>query len=463
MSKAIILIGTPVEGIPAGGFIRDAKVLPYFSKVLRARGFSTVIYVPVNSIASAIRFSVKGGSDLGEAFETVVRDLCNGVRRSGVEAPLLDEAIAESLSALKWELNYGGLFTKVVSRALGFGYAYVYRIKRVEERLLKRFLRYVSSGFDGVSFIYSMNENIERFISLTTLAEKLRLPAGIMLQLPLYTYTTITITSSGGPRLTVRIANQQLNSYSRMLFIAIVRRGFLKLIQAVSPAPLVESHDLVDIARRYGVRISIPVPGNAFHKEILEYRSLREKEPVAVYFGRLSPDKGLYDLLYVWSYVEKALPKARLMLIGSFTSERVERRFNELSSKLGLRNVEYLGYFKHREELYRHVAEAKVLVYPSHQDSFSLTMLEAVALGLLCVAYSIPALRYIYKDIPSVTLVRKGDIEGMSRAVVRALRMSYDEYLRVQTSPKLLEFLEAHGSWERVAIAELNGILRYLG
>jgi len=59
--------------------------------------------------------------------------------------------------------------------------------------------------------------------------------------------------------------------------------------------------------------------------------------------------------------------------------------------------------------------------------------------------------------------VREGDIEGMSKAVVRTLRMSYDEYLRVQTSPKLLEFLEAYSSWERVAMAELNGILRYLG
>jgi len=445
MSKAIILVGTPVEGIPAGGFIRNAKVLPYFSKILRARGFSTVIYVPVNSIASAIRISVKGGSDLDESFETVVRDLYNGVRRSGVEAPLLDEALTESLSTLKWELNYGGFSTKVASRALGFGYVYVHRIRKAEERLLKGFLRYVGSGFDEVSFIYSMNENVEHFISLTTLAERLRLPAGIMLQLPLYTYAAIT--SSGGPKLTARMANQQLNSYLRKLFVAAARRGFLKLIQAVSLAPLVESYDLVDVARRYGVRINIPVPGNAFDKEILKsYRSLREKEPVAVYFGRLSPAKGLYDLLYVWSYVEKALSKARLMLIGSFASERIERGFNELSSKLSLRNVEYLGHFKHREELYRHVAEAKVLVYPSHQDAFPLAVLEAIALGLLCVAYSIPALRYIYKDIPSITLVKEGDIKGMSKAVVRTLRMSYDEYLRVQTSPKLLEFLEAHGS-----------------
>jgi len=95
------------------------------------------------------------------------------------------------------------------------------------------------------------------------------------------------------------------------------------------------------------------------------------------------------------------------MLVGSFSSEKVEKEFKDLRFRLGLKNIEYLGYFKHREELFKRVAEAKVLVYPSHQDAFPLTLLEAVALGLLCVAYDIPALRYVYREVPSVTLVRE--------------------------------------------------------
>jgi len=128
-----------------------------------------------------------------------------------------------------------------------------------------------------------------------------------------------------------------------------------------------------------------------------------------------------------------------------------------------VKNVEYLGYFKHREELYRRVAEAKVLVYPSHQDAFPLTVLEAIALGLLCVAYDIPALRYVYREVPSVTLVKKGDIEGMSRALLEALGTEYSKHLSLQANPKLLRFLEVYGSWENVAVAELANILRYLG
>jgi len=248
------------------------------------------------------------------------------------------------------------------------------------------------------------------------------------------------------------MANWQLNSYLRRLFIAITRRGYLKLVQAVSPAPLVESYDLVDIARKYDIRIRIPIPGNAFDKEILAYRSLQEKEPVAVYFGRLSTEKGLYDLydlLHVWSRVERALPKTRLLLIGSFASGKVEEKFNELKTKLGLKNVEYLGYLKHKEELYRQIPKAKVLIYPSYRDAFPLTVLEAIALGLVCVAYNIPALKYVYKGIPAVTLVDEGDVESLSKVAIRTLEMSYDEYLKIQTASEVMEFLRIYSSWEK--------------
>jgi glycosyltransferase involved in cell wall biosynthesis len=357
-------------------------------------------------------------------------------------------------------INLGWKF-KVISKILGFGYIYTHRIKSTEEVLLRKFIKYISSSYDKVIFAYSMNENIEHFASLANIVKVVKLPAGIMLQLPLYTY--FTISSPSEHRLTTRIASLQLNSYLRSLFIDITRGHLLKLVQAVSPAPLVESYDLVDIARKYGVKINVPFPANAFDREILSCRNLREKEPIAVYFGRLTPAKGLYDLLYIWSHVEKTLPKAKLMLFGSFPSEKVEREFNDLSFRLGLKNVEYLGYFKHREKLYRRVAEAKVLVYPSHQDAFPLTVLEAIALGLLCVAYNIPALRYVYREVPSVTLVKKGDIEGMSRALVEALGIEYSKYLTVQGNPKLLKFLDVYGSWENVATAELTSILRYLG
>ena len=461
MRESIILISTPLETLPAGGFIRDARVLPYFSKSFKARGTSTVIYIPVNSVVSAIKLAIKGGSDINEAFELVTKDLANNIGRSGVEAPLLEEALIESLPVLKWELNHENPSAKVVNKLLSFGNLYIYKIKSVEQRPLKGLIRYINSSFDKVLFAYSMNENIEHFISLTNLLRSLKLSGGIMIHEPLYTYSNISLKELKS-RLTVKIASFQLNTYLRNFFISVTETGLLKLIQAISPASLLRSFDLFTLAHKYGVKVYIPRPANALDKEVLEYRNLQERELVAVYFGRLSPDKGLYDLLYVWSRVERNLSKAKLLLIGSFISEKVRRSFNELKSRLNLRNVEYLGHIKDRKKLYELVAKAKVLIYPSHQDAFSLTVLEAVALGLLCVAYEIPALRYVYKEVPSVTLVKEGDVENMSRAVVKALEASYDDYLKIQSSPKLLKFLETYSSWKNVAMAELSNVLCFL-
>lgn len=364
-------------------------------------------------------------------------------------------------SVLKWELlSYVSLHSGVINKILSFGYVYAHRIGNIEEMLLKKFIKYVNSSFDKVMFVYSMNENIEHFISLARLVRAKAVCGGLMLQLLLYTYSSVFLFKES--RLTTRMASMQLNTYLRNLFVSIVRADLLKLVQAVSPAPLIESYDLVDLCLRYGVRIIVLTPANAFDGEALKYRNLQEREPIAVYFGRLSPSKGLYDILYVWNHVERTLPNARLLLAGSFASDRVRERFYELRSRLGLKNVEYLGYFKHREELYEWASKAKVLIYPSREDAFPLTVLEAVALGLICVAYSIPALKYIYGDLPSVTLVREEDVEDMSKATVEALEMDYDEYLNIQTDPKLVKFLETYSSWESVAKAELGNVLSYL-
>ena len=70
-------------------------------------------------------------------------------------------------------------------------------------------------------------------------------------------------------------------------------------------------------------------------------------------------------------------------------------------------------------------------IYPSYSDTFSLTVLEAVALGLTVVAYGIPALRYVYKDLPCVRLVPVGDKLRLALKALKILLMDYEEYRRL--------------------------------
>src|SRR5258707_14294779 len=77
-----------------------------------------------------------------------------------------------------------------------------------------------------------------------------------------------------------------------------------------------------------------------------------------LYFGRLSAEKGVADLLHAM----QRLPDRRLVVAG----DGPERgRLQELTVALGLQNVEFAGYLQ-GAELDRAIASSRFTVLPSH-------------------------------------------------------------------------------------------------
>jgi len=105
-------------------------------------------------------------------------------------------------------------------------------------------------------------------------------------------------------------------------------------------------------------------------------------------------------------------------------------------------NLEYLG-FKEGKELFDLISKARVTVYPSHYDSFSMVVLESLSLGTPVVAYGTPAIREVYSRLPEVRVVREDEIKEMAREVVSILGKE-----KVGTSHKTQEFLKEHSSWD---------------
>jgi len=223
-----------------------------------------------------------------------------------------------------------------------------------------------------------------------------------------------------------------------------------------------EARSLINYVKKYNVRIHIPKPANAFDLVLLSYRKIKSKRLKAVYFGRLLPDKGLYDLPIIWKIVERVLPEAELHIFGAFQSEGYREKFFRIVNMLRLKNVFYQGYVPHREELFRRVADAKILIYPSYSDSFSLTVLEAVALGLAVVAYGIPALRHVYRNLPCVHLVSVGDKRRLALEALKILLMADEEYRRLHENRVVEEFIKIHSSWRNVAYSEFSAVLNVL-
>jgi len=255
------------------------------------------------------------------------------------------------------------------------------------------------------------------------------------------------------------LANLQLNNGIRNLFTQLMKRGMLKTVLSVSNAPLAISR-IYEHARKYGVSIGVLRPANAFDPILLRYRKEPRNEPVAVFYGRLTPEKGIYDLLYTWRYVNGWCPKAKLKVIGSFPKESYRRAFFNTTKKLGLKNVEYLGYISQRNSLWKEVSKAKALLYPSHRDAFPLVILESLAMGLTVIAYDTPAIRSVYKGLPAVFTAKEGSIGALAKHVIKVLTMDSEKLNELHESIEMRRFLKLHSSWSNVAKAEFNYLQR---
>ena len=220
-------------------------------------------------------------------------------------------------------------------------------------------------------------------------------------------------------------------------------------IAGVSEAPLKLS----------GLKGEVIRPGNAFDRSLLKYRN-NGKEDYVVFWSRLNQDKGIQEIPEVLRLINKRR-RTKLILMGKFFDKYNYKRFWSKVRKYGL-DVEYLGFVE-REKLKSIVSKARLLLYPSHVDGFSLVVLEALALGTPVVAYDLPAITSVYGMLNAVRIVREFDVASMANEALKVISLNESQIIDLMNDPKLLSFLELHSSWDNVANAIEGLILRYSG
>ncbi|AHC51992.1 LPS biosynthesis protein [Sulfolobus acidocaldarius SUSAZ] len=191
-------------------------------------------------------------------------------------------------------------------------------------------------------------------------------------------------------------------------------------------------------------------PGFAYESDL---KFVHDKEDYAVFMSaRLTPSKGIYDILRVWRRINKTL-----IIMGRL--ENYEKNFLRLVKKMGLDDrIEYKGFVR-GEEKERILGRAKVLVYPTHDDTNSLTILESLFHGTPVVSYDIQGIRYVYQSVPGVELVKEFNYEEMSK---RVLDYMEDRRTFPYESEELKKFLLNHSSWDRVIAQEIEIIKKHL-
>jgi glycosyltransferase involved in cell wall biosynthesis len=194
-------------------------------------------------------------------------------------------------------------------------------------------------------------------------------------------------------------------------------------------------------------------PPVAVSPELLSHRKAsRQKGNKVIFFTRLVKGKGIFELPSIFAAISKRMD-VEFLVAGRFFTNGDKIAFFELLKKKGLASkVKYLGYLT-SEQLYEHVSSSKLMVYPSHSDSYPLVVLEALALGTPVIAYDIPGPYSAYHGLPGVTFVREFDIKAIAEKAIEVLEMSDSEYDAMMNDQRLQEFLAAHTSWDNVVKA----------
>jgi glycosyltransferase involved in cell wall biosynthesis len=139
--------------------------------------------------------------------------------------------------------------------------------------------------------------------------------------------------------------------------------------------------------------------------------------PNVLAVGRHVAQKGFDLLLRSWALVLRALPDARLRIVGDGPLRAATER---LAQELGVQSsIEWLAPTEHIERRFR---EAAVFVLPSRYEGMPLALLEAQAMGVPAVAFDCPTGPAEIITADTGRLVPAGDVDGLAQALVSLLR-----------------------------------------
>ena len=197
--------------------------------------------------------------------------------------------------------------------------------------------------------------------------------------------------------------------------------------------------DLVKIFRIDAARVHIiPNPVDIETIHVLSLEGVDETIfsgdfPVILAAGRLSKEKGFAHLIKTFSGL-RTICHARLVILGE---GREEANLRKLSGELGVADdVIFLGY---KDNPYKYMKHATILVVPSLYEGFSLIIVEAMACGVPVIATrSYAGIEDIIEHEKSGLLVPADDQKSLGEAMCSLLKNPEERQLLVSHAAKKL-------------------------
>ncbi|MGC9202642.1 MAG: glycosyltransferase family 4 protein [Thermoproteota archaeon] len=145
----------------------------------------------------------------------------------------------------------------------------------------------------------------------------------------------------------------------------------------------------------------------------------KDKRNDCVFIGRISSDKGAFDLINIWKKVTSNEPNAKLKVAG--IPAEIDKWKKQIKENNLMDSIHYMGVLNN-EEVYELLGESLVFCFPSHLEGAGIAVAEAMYCGLPVVAWKIPAIQELFGEAEGVFLVEQGNYDDFANKVVELLR-----------------------------------------
>lgn len=137
------------------------------------------------------------------------------------------------------------------------------------------------------------------------------------------------------------------------------------------------------------------------------YEDRHVKRHSFVYLGRVTPDKGMSELVKAFQIVVREYPEATLNIYGEGDIDRYKKMAGE--------GVKFWG---RTEEPLRVMAENEMFVLPSYREGLSLSLLDAAMMGKKIIASDVDGNPEVVQDRKTGLLVPAKNAEKLAEAMI---------------------------------------------
>ena len=206
------------------------------------------------------------------------------------------------------------------------------------------------------------------------------------------------------------------------------------------------------VARGVDTRLFNPARRSA---ALRQQWGINPQQPVAIYVGRLAPEKNLPVVLQAYAAMKQAHPDVRLVLVGDGPERAALQSANPAFIFAGMRTG---------EDLAAHYASGDVFLFPSTTETFGNVTVEAMASGLAVIAYDYAA------AAEHISHARNGLIAALDDArefVALAANLAGDRQRiaglgrRARESAERIDWEHVHGEFETTLLDVIASHVRH--